>query len=177
MAAKTSDPQDELFDLVDENDEVIGRVTRGEANRNPKLIHRAAAILVFNKKGQLFLQKRSKTKDTYPGFWTISASGHVVSGQTYRRTAIRELKEELGITDPVYLKRMGKVILRMLNETEFQTIYKTTYDGPIKLNKQEIEEGRFFNLDSNFSKTIVKKIRMTPMLKNVIKNFLLALLR
>ena len=86
-------PQDELFDLVDGNDVVIGTVKRKDAHSNPALIHRAVGILVFNQKGQLFLQKRSQTKDTYPGYWTISASGHLKPGETYRQAALRELNE------------------------------------------------------------------------------------
>ena len=77
MKMKISDNQNEIFDVVDENDKVIGQARRGEAHRNKKLIHRSVGVLVFNKKGELFLQQRSATKDTDPLKWTISASGHV----------------------------------------------------------------------------------------------------
>lgn len=164
-------PQEEIFDLVDKDDKVIGKVKRWEVHKDPKLIHRSAIILVFNKKGQLFLHKRSKTKDTYPGYWTASACGHLKSGQTYRQTAIRELEEELGIKT-IRLKRLGKVLLRMPQETEFQTIYKATYDRPIKIYKKEIEQGQFFTLNENFFKKTIKKLKITPTFKNIIKNFL-----
>ena len=87
----------ELFDIVDENDKVVGRATRGQVHGNPKLIHRSVGVAVFNSKGELFLQKRTATKDTDPLLWTISCSGHVGRGDAYEKTAVRELEEELGI--------------------------------------------------------------------------------
>lgn len=169
---KTTDPQDELFDLVDENDKVIGTVKRRETNRNPKRIHRAVCILVFNKKGQLFLQKRSKTKDTYPGYWTISASGHVRSGQTYRQAAIKELKEELGIKEGFSLKRLGKSLMDYPNETEYETFFQMTYIGPIILHPEEIAQGKFITLNRKFFQTTLKKMKITPELEYIATNVL-----
>ena len=168
----TTDPQDELFDLVDENDKIIGTVRRREANRNPKRIHRAVCILVFNKKGQLFLQKRSKTKDTYPGYWTISTSGHVRSGQTYRQAAVEELREELGVEQGFSLKRLGKSLMRYPHETEYETFYKTIYDGPMSLHPEEIAEGKFFTLNRKFFQTTLKKMKITPELEYIVTNIL-----
>ena len=53
---------DELLDLVDENDNIIGEVLKSHANSDPKLIHREAAIAVFNTKGEVLLQQRALTK-------------------------------------------------------------------------------------------------------------------
>lgn len=168
---QTTDPHDELLDLVDENDRVIGTVTRGEANRNPALIHRAVAILVFNTKGQLFLQKRSQTKDTYPGYWTVSASGHVKSGLTYHQAALEELKEELGIEKPQKLKRLRKEMIRYPHETEFMAFYKVVYTGPMRLNREEIEMGKFFTLNRQFQATLMH-MGITPELEFIAKNIL-----
>ncbi len=78
---KYTDNQNELFDTVDENDKVIGQATRGEVHKNKNLIHRSIGVVVFNSNGEIYLQKRNSTKDTDPGKWTISCSGHVtVSG-------------------------------------------------------------------------------------------------
>lgn len=169
---ETTDPQDELFDLVDENDRIVGKVTRKEVHNNPKLIHRSAIILLFNKKGQLFLHERSRTKDTYPGYWTASVGGHLQSGQTYHQAAIREMEEELGITKPPRLKRLGKVLLRTSQETEFQTIYQTTYEGLLRLDKQEIKQGKFFRLDKIFFSKTIKNLKITPTLENIVQGFL-----
>ena len=65
----------ELLDVVDENDLIIGVKTRGEIHARG-LMHRATHILVFNRQGDLFIQKRSMNKDNDPGLWDSSAAGH-----------------------------------------------------------------------------------------------------
>src|SRR5271156_2765821 len=89
--------QDEIFDVVNDQDEVIGQRSRGEVHRLG-LKHRAVHVLVFNGRGEVFLQKRSMQKDTFPGAWDSSASGHLDSGEDYDACAARELREELGLT-------------------------------------------------------------------------------
>ena len=83
-----SDLSQELLYVVDENDRVIGARTRGEIHARG-LMHRATHILVFNSQGELFLQKRSMSKDENPGLWDPSAAGHVNSGEDYATFAVR----------------------------------------------------------------------------------------
>ena len=71
---------DELLYEVDEHDAIIGPRTRGELHRL-KLRHRAVHILLFNRRGEVFLQKRSASKDINPGLWDTSAAGHVDFGE------------------------------------------------------------------------------------------------
>src|SRR5580765_5186343 len=73
---------EEIFDVVDGQDEVIGRATRNEVHRRG-LMHRATHVLVFNSAGQVFLQKRSMNKDRQPGLWDSSASGHLNVSEGY----------------------------------------------------------------------------------------------
>lgn len=94
---KTTDNQNEIFDIVDKNDNVIGQARREEVRRNKNLIHRSIGVAIFNKKGEMFLQQRSAGKDTDPLKWTISCSGHVLAGENYEETVLRELNEELGL--------------------------------------------------------------------------------
>ena len=95
-----ADNPDELFDVVDADDRVIGQATRGEVHARG-LLHRAAHVFVFNSGGQLLLQQRSATKDAYPLCWTSSCSGHLDAGETYREAAVRELREEIGLVAEV----------------------------------------------------------------------------
>ena len=154
---KITDNQDEVFDVVDENDNVIGRATRGEVHKNKDLIHRSVGVVVFDKRGRVFLQQRSATKDTDPLKWTISASGHVnrkikdqkskiknknQKAKIYEEAAHRELVEELGMDLP--LKIVCKFLCRELKETEIQMLFKAYSDGPFKLHRDEIEQGKFF---------------------------------
>ena len=90
---------DELLTEVDSEDRVIGPRARGEIHRLG-LRHRSVHILVFNPRGELFLQQRAASKDINPGLWDTSAAGHVDHGESYDACARRELREELGIEAP-----------------------------------------------------------------------------
>src|ERR1700688_3397594 len=87
---------EEIFDVVNEQDRVIGQRPRSEVHRLG-LMHRAVHVLVFNARGEVFLQKRSMTKDREPGKWDSSTSGHLDSGEDYDAGAVRELREEIGL--------------------------------------------------------------------------------
>lgn len=91
-----ADRPNELFDVVDEADQVIGQATRQEVHERG-LLHRAAHVFVTNSRGELLVQQRSSTKDSYPLHWTSSASGHLDAGESYLEAAGRELREEIGL--------------------------------------------------------------------------------
>ncbi len=84
---------EEIFDIVNERDEVVGQNTRREVHARG-LWHRAVHVLVFNARGEVFLQKRSMKKDIAAGKWDSSASGHLDSGEDYDACAVREVREE-----------------------------------------------------------------------------------
>lgn len=134
--------EDEIYDVVNQYDEVIGQATRGEIHR-AGLKHRAVHIFVFNSAGQIFLQKRSQKKDKAPGSWDSSASGHLDCGEDYDDCAVRELKEELGIEPPEPPQRVFKINACPETDQEFVWVYKCYYDGDFKLNKDEIDEGKW----------------------------------
>ncbi len=91
-------PQNEIVQIVDRANQIIDSAPRS-VMRERHLIHRASYILVFNSKNELFLQKRTMTKDVFPGTWDIAAGGVVLAGESYEESAIRELDEELGVTE------------------------------------------------------------------------------
>ncbi len=132
----------ELLDVVDINDRVTSIKTRGVIHARG-LMHRAVHILVFNSKGELFIQKRSMHKDENPGQWDTSAAGHVDSGESYLDCAIRELGEELGIvlaSGPEYLFYINPL---ELNGMEHSKIYRCHFDGELHLQSEEIDEGKW----------------------------------
>ncbi|MFT7495695.1 MAG: isopentenyl-diphosphate delta-isomerase type 1 [Urechidicola sp.] len=134
----------ELLDVVDENDQVVAVKTRGEIHAKG-LLHRAVHILVFNQKGDLFIQKRSMSKDECPGFWDTSAAGHVDSGEDYVNCAIRELYEELGITVKLPLEFLFKLKPEMSSGMEHTTVFSYVDEGPFQLQKEEIDEGNWIS--------------------------------
>jgi len=136
----------EVFDIVDEADLVIGTASRAEVHGNPGLIHRVAHVLVFNTDGSLYLQKRADSKDVQPGKWDTSVGGHVDSGEDYLGAAVREMREELGISG-VTPRHLYRYRHRNDYESEMVTTFLVSWDGEISVNPEEISEGRFWILD------------------------------
>lgn len=134
---------EEIFDVVNENDEVIGKMPRSQVHREGHK-HRATHILVFNARGQVFLQKRSMAKDCFPGAWDSSASGHVDSGEDYDTCAVRELREELGLVIGKPPARLFKVAACEATGHEFCWVYRLASEGPFVLHPEEIESGDWF---------------------------------
>lgn len=136
--------KEEVFDVVDEENRVVGRASRKEVHRNPELIHRVAHVLVFDTSGELFLQKRSRRKDIQPGKWDTSVGGHVDLGESVEAAALREMREELGIREAP-IEFLYSYLHRSEVESEFVSTYRCTWNGPIEIQPEEIEEGRFWS--------------------------------
>ena len=142
----TAQRDDEVFDVVNDRDEVVGQATRGEVHAK-RLWHRAVHAFVFDAAGRVFLQKRSMLKDTSPGCWDSSASGHLDSGEGYDAAVVRELKEEIGLTivPECGLTALFKVDSCKDTGWEFVWVYRLRSEGPFALNPAEIEHGAWFS--------------------------------
>ena len=134
---------EEIFDVVNERDEVISQQARSEVHRL-RLLHRAVHVLVFNSRGELFLQKRSMKKDRQPGLWDSSASGHLDHGEDYDACSVRELREEIGLALAQPPQRLFKINACEETDQEFVWVYRCQSDGPFELNADEIERGSWF---------------------------------
>lgn len=133
----------EYFEVVDEEDRIIGRALRTECHGNPRLIHRVAHVLVFDSQGRLLLQKRAMSKDVQPGKWDTSVGGHLDLGESYEAAAHRELREELGVGGQA-LTFLYHSRLRNDVEAENVATYLTCHDGPFAFAAAEIEDIRFW---------------------------------
>ena len=136
----------DVFDVVNERDEVIDRKPRSEVHLFG-LLHRAVHVLVFNARGETFLQKRSMTKDREPGKWDSSTSGHLDSGEDYDACAVRELREEIGLAVTKTPERLFKIAARPETDQEFVWVYRCQAEGPFRLHPNEIERGDWFAPD------------------------------
>ncbi len=134
---------EEFFDVVNERDEVIGRAPRREVHRTG-VKHRAIHVFVFNARGEVFLQKRSRSKDSSPGLWDSSSSGHLDSGEDYDACAVRELREELGLKVETCPRRLFKTEPCAATGQEFVWLYQCASEGPFTLHPEEIERGAWF---------------------------------
>jgi isopentenyl-diphosphate delta-isomerase type 1 len=132
----------EWLEVVDENDVVIGRARRGVIHARG-LMHRSAQVLLFNSNGEVFLQKRSERKDEFPGLWDSSAAGHVNPGEDYEECARRELAEELGIANPPALEPLFRIRASADTGWEHCSVFRCRYDGALRLQRDEIDEGKW----------------------------------
>ena len=137
---------EEIFDVVNERDEVIGHETRSEVHRRG-LLHRAAHVLVFNSRGQVLLQKRSMKKDRQPGVWDSSASGHLDRGEDYDHCAVRELDEEIGLSPDLPPTRLFKLLPSTDTDLEHVWVYRCEAEGPFSVNRDELDRADWFGPD------------------------------
>lgn len=134
----------EMFDVVNERNEVIGQAPRGEVHAKG-LWHRAVHIFVFNKREELWLQQRSHLKDVHPLTWDSSAAGHLDAGEDYATAAVRELKEEVGITAPT--ECIATVPACAETGWEFVELHRAHHNGPMHFAPDEIATGAFFKTE------------------------------
>lgn len=139
-------PAEELVDVVDEQDRVIGQATRQQMRRD-RLLHRVVAVLCINSRNEIFVHRRTATKDLFPSLYDMFVAGTVESGEDYDQSAVRELAEELGITgvtpEPLFRHRFEG------RDTRSHTqVYRVVWDGPLVLQASEIAWGEFRTRES-----------------------------
>lgn len=132
----------EYFDVVDDEDNVVGRASRKQCHEK-KLLHRSVQFFIFDKDGRILVNKRSSTKEFFEGQWSIVLGGHVPSGETYDDAVSREALEEADVeTKPFY---MGSFKKRIPEEKENVRVYGFLADGKVELLADEIEHGEFMD--------------------------------
>src|SRR6188508_535082 len=124
------DPADELVDVIDDEGRTVGVVTRREM-RARRLPHRSTAVLVFNRRDELFIHLRTDTKDVFPGHWDVAVGGVLAAGETFDTGARREVQEELGTTGEleslfVFHYAGAETIARA-------QVYRLIHEGPFRL--------------------------------------------
>ncbi len=134
--------------IVDENNNVIGSRQRVEAVREG-LWHRIVVVLVFNGKGEMFIQKRSANAPSSPNLWDHSAAGHVDEGEEPVDAAKRELVEELGIQAEDFEYLSSYKTQRSVDDkhyNRFWYVYSCKFDGEVHLDQTEVADGRFVDV-------------------------------
>lgn len=134
---------EEFFDVVDDDDNAMGRASRKECHKRG-LIHRSVMFFVFDKDSRVLVNRRTKDKDFFPGYWSVALGGHVHSGERYDDAIGREIDEETGITAKPF--RMASYKKRIPEEKENVVVYGVIADRKPNLDSAEIAEGTFMKM-------------------------------
>ncbi|MEE9150235.1 MAG: NUDIX domain-containing protein [Thermoplasmata archaeon] len=134
----------EFFDIVDENDDIIDIATREECHKKG-FIHRSVMFFVFDDDGKILVTKRTRTKDFFPGYWSIVLGGHVLAGESYEKAVVREIKEEVGLkAKPFFMASFKK---RIFEEKENVKVFGLIAKDDIVLDHEEIVKGEFLGME------------------------------
>jgi len=137
---------EEWVPLVDEQGKILGRATRKEVHSGPGKLHPVVHLHIINSKGEIYLQKRSMLKDTFPGKWDTSVGGHVDLGETIEQALLRETAEELNITG---IRPVPLVQYKWETAFESELVFSFTalYNATPVINKTELDNGKFWTIN------------------------------
>ncbi len=147
---------EEMFDVVDRSDRVIGRKSRSQVHAN-NLLHRSVHALAIDKRQRYFLQFRGPDRDCDPSVWDSSVGGHLQSGEDYDDAILRETQEELGIRLDSVPEKLFKIEASPNTGYEFCWVYQIFHDGPFQIDPSEAAGARWFTY-----KELDKKIKEEP---------------
>lgn len=173
---------EDIFDVVNERDEVVSSAPRSFVHSH-NLLHRSAQVLIFcdsDRGRRILLQKRSKFKDRYPLKYTASCSGHIDSGETYEQGAVREMREETGIVClPSQLREIGKLSPSEATGWEFAKVYEYVCPETAKLSfpSCEVESLEWTDIGSFERMTVENPELFTPMFLEVYAFYLSKILK
>lgn len=135
---------DEIMDIVDDHDTVIGQASRSEIYQK-FLQHRIVHIFIKNKENKIWLQLRSKNASYCPEYRSTTVWWHIQTWENYKEAALREYKEELWITSE--LKFLAKDIYKDYQYSKFLGTFITEYNGDFKFEENAVDDVKFFTVE------------------------------
>lgn len=133
----------ERFPVVTPDGQVIGSATRGECHGGSMLLHPVVHLHLFNRRGELYLQRRPDWKDIQPGRWDTAVGGHVDFGEPVEAALRREAREELGL-EGFEAELLRVYVFRSEREQELIHAFRTVWEGPVTPSG-ELDGGRFWS--------------------------------
>ncbi|TJZ43514.1 NUDIX domain-containing protein [Streptomyces piniterrae] len=129
---------DELLDVVDENDEVLGQAPRAESYAR-RLRTRCAFILVRDAEDRIFVHRRTPRKLVFPAHYDMFVGGVVGAGESYDEAALREAEEELGVTGLARPEPLFKFLYETPEHTWWSAVYEVRWTRPVAPQESEID--------------------------------------
>ncbi len=147
--------------LVNKKDEVIGQASKEECHRGDGILHRAFSVYLFDDKGRILIQQRSKFKKLWPLYWANSCCSHPRKDEPYEKAGERRLKEELGFSVPLKMIDKFQYKARYKNigsENEIDAVLIGEYKGEkIKPNPEEVADWKLVKIED-----LIKDMRKNP---------------
>ncbi|GAA0608238.1 NUDIX hydrolase [Streptomyces crystallinus] len=140
MSASPPSPADEILDIVDEHDRVVGQAPRGEAYAQG-LRHRCVFVLARDAEDRIFVHRRTPTKLVFPSLYDMFVGGVVGAGESYDEAALREAEEELGVSGlprPVPLFRFLYEGGADGRQTWWSAVYEVRCTLPVRPQVEEV---------------------------------------
>jgi len=164
----------EEIDVLDEEGKIAGRVSREEAHEKG-LRHRTVVLLLFDLKGNVFLQKRASWKKYFGGRWEFSAGGHLEAGEGEEEGIRKEAGEEIGV-GKLELEKIGEeevdVRIGEIHNREIVSVFKAVSDTGVVIDGEEVEEGEFWEIGDLKKAIKERQEEFTPLLVKCVEKYL-----
>jgi 16S rRNA (adenine1518-N6/adenine1519-N6)-dimethyltransferase len=155
-----------LIDRVDNRGRRVGKIRRAqvfEARANFRVVH----VLVFNRHGELLLQRVAESRERHPGLWGSSVAGYLLSGETFAVAAKRKVREELGVEN-LRLEYVGRTTMLDDGCKKFIGVYKATHDGPLAPNPNDFAAIWFMSFGDIARDVASGSMKTTPTFRHVL---------
>ena len=165
--------EDELLDLVNAQDEVIGTILRSQAYAEKRLYQlRAVWLVIKNEDGKFWIPKRSATKKNSPNYLDGSTVGHVSSGETYEQSMIREVAEELQFDISAMPYRLVGKLTPAIGSVSFVEVFELCVPNDFVINYNQQDFSEFFWLSAQEIVNLYQQgQKMRTTLVSIMKNF------
>lgn len=149
MSTSTEQIEPEIVTIIDLSDQVVDSLPRSEVKKIGHT-YRVTYILVFNRSGEVLVQRRTDCKDWCPGRFDLAAGGIIQFNESYELSARRELEEELGITPPLKpcFDMFYDDIKAPIRNRNWGRVYACVDEGPFRLQPEEVASASFMSIDS-----------------------------
>lgn len=158
-----------IIDTIDIKDQVIGVIKRADVIKSFKSF-RVVHVFVFNKKGELLIQKTSSKNKRYPFHWGSSVAGYLFAGESYKKGAIRRMQQELGVI-PSSFDFFDKTVMNEETGKKMIGLYVCQYDKELYPNAELILETKFYSIEKIKGLLHSENMQFTPTFRHLFNFF------